>query len=135
LRSQANAYPKLQTWLDASLTKKGKEAFQVVKTKPFGTIMRQTALKDVLNLTERPVKYWNMDTNPVLESTPLKIVQQNNMLDVFEAANKDVKLVPKVPLYIYHGIDDNICPVKPVDSLVSTWKRNGESCFRISTSI
>jgi hypothetical protein len=132
---QANAYPSIQAWLDTNLTKTGKEAFQELKTDDFNTTMVRSAQKDILNMTpaddpaflERHVEYWKMDTNPLLEPDPLKVMQENTLLDVF-MASKDERLIPKVPIYMYAGISDNVCPIEPIDKLVFTWKEHGETC-------
>lgn len=88
--------------------------------------MVRSAQKDILNLTpaddpaflERHVEYWKMDTNPLLEPEPLKVMQENTLLDVF-MASKDERLIPKVPIYMYAGISDNVCPIEPIDKLVA----------------
>jgi hypothetical protein len=96
--------------------------------------MLDSAQKPILNATpadhppflERHADFWLMDTNPILDGLPLGITQENTMLDVFRATQDD-NLIPKVPIYMYAGISDNICPIDPIDALVPTWKELGES--------
>lgn len=106
----SNEYPQIQELLETQLKPEHIEDFYYVSTHCVDEVTEHYAYQDVF-------RYFK-DGSDILESTALKKVSNDITLG---------QHIPKVPLYVYQGIDDELVPCKSVDNIVEYYCRAGVS--------
>lgn len=101
------AYPELGQLIDSILTPEGKDL-----AKRFGQscnmmIVLQGFFKDIKKLSTIPEPFEHPIAKKVL------------------ADNKMGQHLPSAPMFVYHSVNDELVPVKPVDDLVKSYCANG----------
>lgn len=128
MQGLCNIDQKFCEWLQANTNEHGKEALQVAKDKCFDSFMARNAYKDILNMkpggTGKEAGYFTIQNDPFSAPTPTEVLQSNQLALAF-TQTKDQKLIPKVPMFLYESIPDEVVPIEIVDELVKLWSENG----------
>lgn len=103
------AYPELGTYLQDKLTAEGRELAQHLGDSCNISIVLQGLFKDIDNLTT--IK------DPLGQAVPQKVLTANRM----------GQGRPSAPMFIYHSVNDQLVPVKSVDTLVRAYCADGVS--------
>jgi hypothetical protein len=119
---QANAYPKLNKWLLASINKVGEPHFLKARDSCFYSVVASSLGKDVLGLvtaadSKKSEAYFNV--SDVLGAPECRDVMKHNLLGAHPTQ------IPVAPLFIVQSLHDEIVPFAPVDDLVQRWGRAG----------
>jgi hypothetical protein len=119
---QANAYPKLNKWLLASINKVGEPHFLKARESCFYSVVASSLGKDVLGLvaaadSKKSEGYFNV--SDVLGAPECRDVMKHNLLGAHPTQ------IPVAPLFIVQSLHDEIVPFAPVDDLVQRWGRAG----------
>ncbi|KAH8553245.1 putative secretory lipase [Umbelopsis sp. PMI_123] len=102
-------YPDLSKFVQSQLIPKTKKAFNKAANQCLAQDIIQFAFQDVF-------KYFS---NPIVLNEPIAIKALND--------NKMGKYVPKIPLYMYHAINDEIVPFMPAQALVKKFCAKGSN--------
>jgi Secretory lipase len=128
MQGLCNINKTLNDWLQANTNDYGKKALQVAKTKCFWSFMPENAFKDILNMVPggsgKDAGYFTVQGDPLSAPIPTEVMQFNQLTLEF-TKTKDKKLIPKVPIYLYESIPDEVVPINIVDDLVKLWSSNG----------
>lgn len=103
------AYPELGNYIDSILNAEGKAFAKQIGGSCNLPIVLQGLFKDINKLSAV--------RDPFDQPIPKKILDLNKM----------GRNTPTAPLYIYHSINDELIPYKPVDELVKTYCQKGVS--------
>ncbi|PWN36665.1 LIP-domain-containing protein [Meira miltonrushii] len=128
MQGLANINKTLNDWLQANTNEYGKKALEVAKTESFWDFMPQNAFKDILNMvpggTGKDAGYFTVEGD-ALSPPPPKEALEFNQLALEFTKTKDKKLIPKVPIFLYERIPDEVVPIAIIDDLVDLWSSNG----------
>jgi hypothetical protein len=103
------AHPELGAYIDSILNAEGKDLAKRLGESCNSMIVLQGLFKDINKLTTKP--------DPFDDPIPRKVM----------ALNKMGRRTPTAPMFIFHSVNDELLPVKPVDDLVKTYCANGAS--------
>lgn len=128
MQGLCNIDSKLNDWLQANTNELGKQALQVAKTKCFWSFMPDNAFRDILNMVPggsgKDAGYFTVQGDPLSAPIPTEVMQ-NNQLALEFIKTKDLRLIPKIPIFLFESIPDEVVPIKIVDDLVNLWSSNG----------
>lgn len=137
-RGLSNVYPKLEDWMQANTNQEGKDMLAIAKNKCFWSFMPANAFSDVLNLkpggSGKDAGYFTVQGDPLTQPLAKEIMEENH-LGAELPKTGDKKLVPKVPMFVYESIPDEVVPIAVVDDLIAQWTKNGvcpSSCKRLA---
>lgn len=128
MQGLANIDKTLNDWLQANTNDYGKKALEVAKTKAFWSFMPENAFKDILNMVPggmgKDAGYFTTQGDALSAPIPTEVMKFNQLALEF-TKTKDKKLIPKVPIFLYESIPDEVVPIAIIDELVDLWTSNG----------
>lgn len=121
IQGLANMFPDLQTLVDAHLKPQYKAKFAAVKTQCIVPNAAEFLFADILGMFDDADALFNM---PYVSD----LLKRNNLGHG----------VPKIPMFVYKGVLDDLTPVKDTDKLVNYYCSNGATSlqyYRDATAI
>lgn len=122
----AKAYPVIDDMIHEQLSPSGLKQFE----KTYGLCM----VGGLLEYMEAPIfsgeGHMAKDGMKVFEEPAVKLIMAENTL-----AGGDKPPIPKVPIFMYHGIFDEILPFEESDRVFNTWCDNGIESFEFAADI